>query len=100
MAAVDASTIILGTPTVLGGPHPTAVHAAYTLNALRPKTKFMGIIGSFGWGGKTVDILLGLLGNVKAELFDPLLIKGVPSSEDAEAIEKLADLIRDKNLSE
>ncbi len=96
MHAVDASAIIVGTPTVLAGPHPSVVHAVYVIGALRPKTKYMGIIGSFGWGGKTVDILAELLKNVKAEILEPLLIKGFPTEDDVEKIEEFADLIRDK----
>ena len=45
---VDASTVILATPTVLGGPHPAVAYAAVLANALRPKTKFATVIGSYG----------------------------------------------------
>ena len=45
MALVDAATVVIGSPTVLVGPHPLAVYAAYLTNALRPKTKFVSIIG-------------------------------------------------------
>jgi flavorubredoxin len=53
MALVDAATIVIGTPTILAGPHPYAAYAAFLANALRPKTNFLSIIGSYGWGGKT-----------------------------------------------
>jgi len=49
MALVDAATIVVGTPTILAGPHPYAAYAAFLANALRPKTKFLSIIGSYGW---------------------------------------------------
>jgi flavorubredoxin len=39
MALVDAGTIVVGTPTILAGPHPYAVYAAFLANALRPKAK-------------------------------------------------------------
>ncbi|VAX34220.1 Flavodoxin, partial [hydrothermal vent metagenome] len=48
MALVDAGTIVIGTPTVLAGPHPYAVNAAFLTNALRPKARFLSIIGSYG----------------------------------------------------
>ena len=57
MALVDAATIVIGSPTVLAGPHPLAVYAAYLANALRPKTRFVSMIGSYGWGGKMVGDL-------------------------------------------
>ncbi|MES0341985.1 MAG: FprA family A-type flavoprotein, partial [Candidatus Humimicrobiaceae bacterium] len=54
-ALIDAATIVIATPTVLAGPHPQAVYVAYLAKVLRPKVKFISIIGSYGWGGKTVE---------------------------------------------
>jgi len=50
MSLVDAATVVLGTPTVLIGPHPKAVFAAYLVKILRPKVKFLSLIG-FIWVG-------------------------------------------------
>lgn len=61
MALVDAATIVVGTPMVLTGAHPNVVYAAYLANALRPKLQFASIIGSYGWGGKMVNQLVGML---------------------------------------
>ena len=55
MALVDAATVVIGTPTVLIGPHPNVAYAAFLANALRPKLKFASIIGSYGWGSKAVE---------------------------------------------
>ena len=93
MALVDAATIVVGTPTVLAGPHPSIVYATYLVGVLRPKTKFISIIGSFGWGGKTVDTLKGLIPTLKAEIIEPLLIKGDPDEEDFNLIDEFADKI-------
>lgn len=38
---VDAATVVLGTPTVIGGAHPGVVSATYLVNLLRPKTKWL-----------------------------------------------------------
>ncbi|MFO7619114.1 MAG: FprA family A-type flavoprotein [Thermoplasmata archaeon] len=97
MELVDASTIVIGTPTVLGGAHPLAVYAAYLANALRPKTKFVSIIGSYGWGGKTVEQLAGMIGNLKVEVIEPVLVKGMPTEEDYRKIDALADAIAKKH---
>jgi flavorubredoxin len=94
---VDASTVILGTPTVLGGAHPAIAHAAYLVNALRPKVKFASVIGSFGWGGKTVENLVAGLGNLKVELLEPVLAKGYPVEKDYRALDKLAATIVEKH---
>ncbi len=94
---VDVTTIIIATPTMLAGPHPSAVYAAYLTNALKPKAKFLGIIGSYGWGGRTVDILKGNLGALKVEILEPLLIKGLPRNEDYEKIREYAKKIANKH---
>ena len=97
MALVDAATIILATPTVLTGAHPALVYAAFLTNALRPKLKFASIIGSYGWGGKTVDQIKGLLSNLKVEFFEPVLIKGLPKVEDLKLLDNLAETIYKKH---
>ncbi len=93
MALVDAATIVIATPTVLVGPHPSAVYAVYLANALRPKLRFAALIGSYGWGGKTEEQIKGMLTNLKAEMLEPVLIKGHPQEEDFKALDKLANEI-------
>ncbi len=97
IALVDAGTIVIGTPTVLAGPHPNVVYGAYLANALRPKAKFLSIIGSYGWGGKTVEILAGMIPNLKVEVIEPVLAKGLPSEDNLKALENLAKTIADKH---
>ncbi len=97
MALVDAATIVVGTPTILAGPHPYAAYSAFLANALRPKTKFLSIIGSYGWGGKTVEILAGMIPNLKVEVIEPVLAKGLPSETDFRALENLAETIATKH---
>jgi len=97
ISLVDAGTIVIGTPTVLAGPHPAAVYAAFLANALRPKTKFLSIIGSYGWGGKTVETLAGLIPNLKVEVIEPVLVKGLPSEDTFKALEDLAETIAVKH---
>jgi len=99
MDLVDAASIIIATPTVLAGPHPAVLATAYLANALRPKVRFAAIIGSYGWGGRTVDILKATMGNLKIELLEPLLIKGLPEGEDYKALDKLAEKIKEKHDS-
>lgn len=97
VALVDAATIVIGSPTVLVGPHPSAVYAAFLANALRPKLKFASIIGSFGWGGKMVEIISGMLTNLNVEIIEPVIIKGYPKKGDFEAIDRLADELSEKH---
>lgn len=93
ISMVDAATIVIGSPTVLVGPHPVAAYAAVLVNALRPKTRFVGVIGSYGWAGKMVDQFKALLGNLKAEFLEPVLAKGLPGDEDYHKLDALADRI-------
>ena len=97
MALVDAATVVVGVPTVLAGPHPLAAYATLLANALRPKAKFLSIIGSYGWGGKTVETLAGMIPNLKVEVLEPVLCKGIPSVTDFEALDKLVSTIAEKH---
>ena len=97
MALVDAATLVVGTPMVLTGAHPNVVYAAYLANALRPKLQFASIIGSYGWGGKMLDQLVGMLSNLKVEILEPVIAKGFPRGEDFEALDRLAAIIAEKH---
>jgi len=97
VALVDAATIVVGTPTVLAGPHPYAAYSTFLANALRPKTKFLSIIGSYGWGGKTVETLAGMIPNLTVEIIEPVLCKGVPSEKDFKLLDDLAATIAHKH---
>ncbi|MCK4247606.1 MAG: FprA family A-type flavoprotein, partial [Methanomicrobia archaeon] len=83
--------------TVLVGPHPNVVYAVYLVNVLRPKVKFASIIGSYGWGGRMVEQVAGMLTNVKVEILDPVIVKGLPKKEDFKALDRLADEILSKH---
>ncbi len=97
MALVDAATVVIGSPTVLIGAHPSAAYAAFLANALRPKTRFVSLIGSFGWAGKMVEQLSGMLGNLKVEVIEPVIAKGVATDKDFVALDLLADKIAAKH---
>ncbi len=97
ISLVDAATIVIGSSTVLTGAHPLAAYAAILANALRPKTKFASIIGSYGWGGRMVEQLTGLLPNLKVEILEPVIAKGYPKADDFAALDKLADQILAKH---
>jgi flavorubredoxin len=97
MALVDVATIVVGTPTVLAGPHPYAAYAAFLANALRPDAKFLSIVGSYGWGGKTVETLAAMIPNLKVEVLTPVLCKGKPREKDFRALEALAATIAQKH---
>jgi flavorubredoxin len=94
---VDATTMVIASPTVLTGPHPSVVYATYLANALRPKLKLVSIMGSYGWGGRMLDVITGMLGSLKVEMISPLIIKGFPKEEDYKKIETMANEILSKH---
>jgi flavorubredoxin len=97
IALVDAATIVIGTPTVHRGPHPSVFYAANLANALRPKARFASIIGSYGWSTQAVEQIAGLISDLKVEVIDPVLVKGFPREEDFQSLEELADRIAQKH---
>lgn len=97
MSLVDAATVVVGASAMLVGPHPLAYNTTYLLNAVRPKTKFISIIGSYGWGCNTVEVLKAMITNIKAEIIEPVYIKGYPKEEDFRSLDKLADQIYNKH---
>jgi flavorubredoxin len=94
---VDAATVVVGTPTVLGGPHPSVIYAAHLVSALRPKLRFAGVIGSYGWGGKTVEQLAEIISRPDIEILEPVLCKGLPRETEFAALDGLADTIARKH---
>ncbi|HNX17823.1 MAG TPA: FprA family A-type flavoprotein [Methanoregula sp.] len=96
---VDAATVVIATPTVLFGPHPTVVSATYLANVLRPKTRFASVIGSYGWGGKSVETITKMLDHVKVEIIPPVVIQGEPEEGSMESLDRLADEILKKHQS-
>ena len=100
---LDAATVVIATPTVLFGPHPKAANIAFIANMLRAKCRFVSIIGSYGWGGKAVEDLSGMISKIDAELLEPVYIRGQLNEEGTKLIENLADEIlkrhTDNNLA-
>ena len=90
-ALVEAKAVVFGTPTVLVGPHPSVVSAAYLIAALRPKLKYASVIGSYGWGGKAPETIQSLTASLKLEWLDPVMVKGLPRDEDLARVGELAE---------
>lgn len=97
VSLVDAATLVVGTPTVLGRPHPNVLHAAHLVAALRPKLRFASVIGSYGWGGRAVEEISSIIAQPELELLPPVLCKGLPRSDDFAALDALADAIASRH---
>ncbi len=97
ISLVDTATVVIGSSTVLVGAHPLAAYATFLFNALRPKTKYVSIIASYGWGSKLIEQLSGMITNIKPEIIPPVLVKGFPKDQDFKALDQLADEILKKH---
>ncbi len=97
ISLVDAKTIVIGTPTVIGEPHPVVSYAVILANLIRAKAKYASVLASYAWGGKAVEKIAEMIPNIKAEILEPVLVKGYPKEEDLRSIEKLANEIEIKH---
>lgn len=96
---VDAATIVIGASMVLAGPHPMAINACILANALKPKTKFATVIGSYGWGGKLAETIASLFTSIKPEFIKPVIIKGKLKNEGYIELDELIKTITEKHKS-
>jgi flavorubredoxin len=97
MALVDAATIVVGTPIMLGGPHPLVGYALNLANLLKPKAKFAAFLVSYGWGAGAVERLPGLIEGLRVEALPGVVARGMPRQAEMEAVDALADRIAAKH---
>jgi len=56
------------------------------------KGKFGAAFWSYGWGSRMVEQIMGMIPNLKVELLDPVVAKGLPSEEVFKALDRLFDI--------
>ena len=100
MALVDAATVIFGSSNILGGMHPKVVYAAYLANAVRPKAKFVSIVGSYGWSARMEKQLADLVGHLKVQMLEPVIAKGRPGDDDMLGLARLAEQVAELHARE
>jgi len=96
---VDATTIVIASPTVLGDAHPLAAYAALVVKVLRPKAQFAAILGSQSWGGRMAEQLAGILGGLKLEVLGTLTVNGKPRAADFAEVDAICQAIADKHAA-
>lgn len=57
----------------------------------------MGLIGSYGWNTNVAAQITSLIGNIHAEVFPPVIIKGFTDKAAYTALDALADAIAEKH---
>jgi len=90
---VDASALIVGSPTLHSGLHPLANHALNVIWRLRPRLKLGGFFGSYGWGGGAAGGTRAILEPLGVEMVGAVDIKGRPLESDLEEATKLGHKI-------
>ncbi len=81
---VDASAVVIGTPTVLGGAHPLALYATELVASFGIRGKVAAVFGSFGWGGGAARRIKARLEQGGFEVVDTMEIRGPPKAEHVE----------------
>jgi flavorubredoxin len=94
---LDAATVVAATPTVMTHPHPLMVSALYLANALKPKVQFLSAMVTYGWATSAIEHIGALTSGLKAELIEPVLVKGLPTEEDLLRVDALAVAIAAKH---
>ncbi len=84
--AFRARTLVIGSPTVNGGPLPTIMPVLEAMRGLKLKNKIGAAFGSYGWSGEAVKIIEEHLGKCGI----PLVRQGIrckwqPRADDLEA---------------
>jgi flavorubredoxin len=88
---------VVGTPIMLGGPHPLVGYAINLAALLKPKAKFAAFLVSYGWGAGAVERLPGLIEGLKVEALPPVVARGMPRQAEMDAVDALAELIATKH---
>jgi len=93
---VDSRAIVLGMPTVIGGLHPLALHAANVVKALRPPLKYAAVLNSYGWSPGAVKQAADFFGSLKIDVVGSIEINGPPTANDHEKIIELGRQLSSK----
>jgi len=83
---VDAGGIVIGTPTVLAGPHPNVHHIVYLAKKLNPPARYLGVVESHGWAGGAIREIAQLTEGMEGEIVDTVSALGSPSKEDLKKV--------------
>lgn len=100
IALVNAGTIVVGTSTILLGAHPVAHYAVNLAIALKPKIRFAGFIGSYGWNSRAAEQIAEICQCAKIELLGSVVCRGLPRAADFDALDKLAADIAERHRCE
>jgi flavorubredoxin len=93
---VDASAVVIGTPTTLGGAHPLAVYATELIASFGVRGKVAAVFGSFGWGGGASRRIKARLEQGGFQVIDTLEIRGPLKPEHMEKAVTLGKTVAER----
>ncbi len=97
---VDASAIVIGSPTYINGAHPLALTATEFIRSQKPRTKLVAIFGSYGWGGGAASQIEDRLKQSGFQIMETLECRGPPKEADLERARNLGKLVAQKVKAE
>ncbi len=96
--ALDATGIVLGTPTMDGIPFPPVVMFLELLKLTRMRDRISGIVGDYGWTGGAVMQVKKQLESINFQVIGTVETRGKPKSGDLEKARELGKAIARKIL--
>jgi flavorubredoxin len=80
---LEARGVLLGSPTLNNGMFPTMGDFLTYMRGLRPRGKFFGLFGSYGWGGGAVKEMRRSLEQEKFDIWEKeLSVQYIPDPEE------------------
>jgi flavorubredoxin len=93
---VDASAVVIGSPTVLGGAHPLAAYATELIASFGIRGKTAAVFGSLGWSGGAAKRIKTRLEQGGFQVIDTLEIHGPPKPDHVKKAVALGRAIAEK----
>jgi flavorubredoxin len=80
---LEARGVLLGSPTLNNGMFPTMGDFLTYMKGLKPKGKYFGLFGSYGWGGGAVKEMRKVLEQEKFDVWEKeLTAQYIPDPEE------------------
>ncbi len=80
---LEAKGVLLGSPTLNNGMFPTVGDFLTYMKGLRPKGKFFGLFGSYGWGGGAIKEMRKSLEEEKFDVWEKeLSVQYLPDQDE------------------
>jgi flavorubredoxin len=97
VAVSSVASLLLGAPNVLNHAHPVMQGTLFSLGLLRPPVRHVGLFGSFGWSDKPLARMTEPITHLKAELLEPVFVRGIPREPERARLDALAAAVAERH---